>query len=109
MDRRTEGGSVEFVCFCGERVAGTPDDARIAGAVLRAENTSEKFYRLLRSVAHHRASERVMVPCPACHLDYVALAIVGEQRKAFYACKCGKTWPAADGKKASAEAAAATE
>lgn len=89
MTRDTSGGQVNFVCYCGIAVEGSPEDARIAGDVLHAGETEEMYHRLIRNAAHDRVNQQVMKDCPKCGLDYMTQIRVGAREVVVWVCKCG--------------------
>ena len=89
MARDTSSGAVVFRCFCGARVEGTPDDARIAGDILHAGETEEMYRRLIRNAAFDRVNQVVLRDCPECGLDYMTQVRVGAREVVVWVCKCG--------------------
>lgn len=89
MTRDTSSGSVSFVCYCGVRVAGTAADARIAGDVLHAGETEEKYRRLIKNAPFDRVNKQVKMVCHGCGLDYMTQLRVGDREVVIWVCKCG--------------------
>lgn len=89
MRRDASTGVVKFVCICGNSEPGTPADARIAGAVLGAGETTEMYGRLIQNAPFDRTNQIVRRPCGECGLDYQVQIRVGKDEVIIYRCKCG--------------------
>jgi hypothetical protein len=89
MTRDTSSGTVSFICFCGVREEGAPEDARIAGDVLNAGETEEMYRRLIRNAPFDRVNKQVKRDCPKCGLDYMTQIRVGAREVVLWICKCG--------------------
>ena len=73
---------------CGVGEKGEPADARVAGAILGAGETTEMYRRLVQTAPHDRTNQLVRRPCPDCGLDYMVQLRVGDE-VILYKCKCG--------------------
>ena len=89
MTRVTSSGTVVFNCFCGVRQEGAPEDARIAGDILHASETEEKYRRLIKNAPFDRVNQQVMKDCPKCGLDYMTQIRVGAREVVVCVCSCG--------------------
>ena len=89
MARNTSTGTVNFICFCGIRVEGAPEDARIAGDILHAGETEEMYRRLIKNSPFDRVNQLVSKECPQCGLDYMTQIRVGAREVVVWVCKCG--------------------
>ena len=89
MQRNTSTGRVNFICYCGVKLKGTPADALIANFVLNAAQTTEMYRRLIKSAAFGRVNKQVMRDCPKCGLDYMTQIRVGKDEFVIWTCKCG--------------------
>lgn len=108
MTRDTSSGAVSFVCYCGVRVDGGPEDARIASDILNAGETEEMYRRLIRSAPFDRVNQQVLRDCPKCGLDYMTQIRVGAREVVIWVCKCGySSGQAVGGSSAADEALAA--
>ena len=88
MIRNTSTGKVVFQCPCGVAEPGRAEDARIAGAVLGAGETTEMYRKLIRTAPFDRTNQKVMRTCPKCGLDYMTQLRIGEAEVIAYGCKC---------------------
>lgn len=89
MTRDTSSASVSFACFCGVKIEGTPEDARIAGDVLHAGETEEMYRRLIKNAAFDRTNQQVLRDCPDCDRDYMTQIRVGAREVVMWVCTCG--------------------
>lgn len=89
MIRDPSMGTINFRCPCGVEEKGTAYDARIAGAVLGAGETTEMYQRLIQNAPHDRTNQIVHKQCPDCGLDYMVQIRVGDAEVIIYKCKCG--------------------
>jgi predicted RNA-binding Zn-ribbon protein involved in translation (DUF1610 family) len=89
MARDTSSGTVGFVCYCGVREEGSPEDARIAGDILHAGETEEMYRRLIMNAPFDRVNQQVARDCPQCGLDYMTQIRVGAREVVVWVCKCG--------------------
>lgn len=90
MVRDTSTGSVRFTCtVCGAVAPGGPYDARVAGAVLGAGETTEMYARLIQKASADRCNQLVAKVCSKCGLDYMTQIRVGESEAIVYTCSCG--------------------
>ena len=89
MTRDTSSGAVTFICFCGVREEGSPEDARIAGFFLNAGKTEEMYRRLILNAAYDRVNKQDKRVCPSCGLDYMTMIRVGAREIVNWICKCG--------------------
>jgi predicted RNA-binding Zn-ribbon protein involved in translation (DUF1610 family) len=89
MVRDPSSGSVVFSCPCGHEEKGAPEDARIAGGVLGAGETTEMYRRLIQTAPYDRTNLLVRRLCPDCGLDYMVQIRVGDAEVIVYKCKCG--------------------
>lgn len=89
MRRETETGKVSFKCYCGVEVAGRPEDAQVAGGVLRGGKIEEMYRRLILNAPFDRTNQLVARDCPECGLDYMTQVRVGEREAVVWVCKCG--------------------
>jgi predicted RNA-binding Zn-ribbon protein involved in translation (DUF1610 family) len=88
MARNPSSGSVVFECPCGVEEKGDAGDARVAGAVLGASETTEMYRRLVGAAPYDRTNQLVRRLCPDCGLDYMVQLRVGDE-VILYKCKCG--------------------
>lgn len=89
MTRDTSTGAIVFQCVCGTTEPGHPEDARIAGAVLGAGETTEMYQRLIHTAPFDRTNQLVRRQCAECGRDYMTQIRVGEAEVIVYKCKCG--------------------
>jgi hypothetical protein len=89
MVRDPSSGVVVFRCPCGVEEPGTPEDARIGGAVLGAGETTEMYRRLIQTAPFDRTNQLVKRPCRGCGLDYMTQIRVGDAEVIVYKCDCG--------------------
>lgn len=103
MASETSTGAVVFICYCGFKVDGKPEDMRIAGDVLNSGETEEMYHRLIRNAPFDRVNQLVKKDCPLCGLDYMTQIRVGAREIVILACKCGYNATRAGGSKPAAD------
>lgn len=113
MVRDTSDGVVVFRCECGARRAGGPSDARISGKTFNAEESVEKWDRLIFNAALDAKNARIKYDCGECGRDYCTMVRVGEAELVILKCKCGRVYnpsggdaPVGEARPAAAPAAA---
>jgi ribosomal protein L37AE/L43A len=93
MARDTLSGAVVFKCYCGIQVDGGPEDALIAGDILRSGGTSDMYQRLIRNAPYDRVNQQVaQADCPDCGRDYCTQVILPPNEIVVWVCRCGRSW-----------------
>lgn len=81
--------AIEYVCACGQRTPGNPEDVRMTGKVHGRGNVLQLYRDYIRVAPHDRTINRVKLDCPDCGLDYLCQLRLGKDEIIVWRCSCG--------------------
>ncbi len=89
MRRDMKSSTIKFICACGMTVNGNPNDAYIAGAILKPDDNSTSYTSLINTAAFDPVNKKVKKDCAKCGLDFMTQIYIGASKTIVYICICG--------------------
>lgn len=88
-----ENERVLYQCFCGRSEPGGKEDRRLRRVEIRAPSQITDRYGLYirRHAGHDQTLQNVAEDCPnpSCGLDFLGLAVLGDDAQVVRICRCG--------------------
>lgn len=88
MQRTAESGVVEFACFCGEKKAGSPADAKTSSMEYGLSESTDMYQLQIQYAKGDRVNALVYKQC-ICGLDFMMQLRLGDSETVIHKCtKC---------------------
>jgi DNA-directed RNA polymerase subunit M/transcription elongation factor TFIIS len=85
MQRTAESGIVEFICFCGEKKAGSYSDAKTSGIEYGVAEGTEMYQLQIQYAKGDRVNALVHKQC-ICGIDYMMQLRFGDSETVIHKC-----------------------